>query len=152
MEILQCFENWTYSNMLVKVRDCARFRDWKRENWFHLARGNLGSEGAEIMHFPLSRIFLHETLPFCFKKLNNFQSERWSEKVTTFWIETSHTSKKTRRFHSWSFHEPLLKQCRDSLKFPSVNSAQGNLGWDEHKKSTFPDENDQNGTFCTKYY
>ena len=54
------------------------------KNWFHLARENLGSDGAEMIHFPLLRIFFHDTLPFCFKKLNNFQSGRKSEKLIIF--------------------------------------------------------------------
>ncbi len=34
------------------------------KNGFHLDRENLGSDGVKMVHFPLLKIFFHETLPF----------------------------------------------------------------------------------------
>ena len=59
-------------------------KSWSKTG-FHLDRDFAGSDELEMVHFPLFGDFFHETLPFCFKRMNNFYFLRQVRKVTKFW-------------------------------------------------------------------
>ena len=133
---------------------CARFRDWKRKKTGFISTEKIWGEMESkwsIFHFWW--FSFTKRFHFCFKCMNNFQSGSKSAKRVIFGAKNSaHVVKSCNGSNFWFFHEPLVKQGRDSLKFSHVNSVRENLGWDERKNFTFSDENDQNMTFCTKYY
>ena len=98
-----------------------------------------------IFHF--SKFPCTKRFHFCFKELNNFQSERKSGKLIIFGPENSaHVVKSCDGLIFWTFHEPLVKRLRDLPKFSHVNLARENLGWDQHGNFTFSDENYQNAS------
>ena len=121
--------------MSVKAMVCARFQDGKREKVGFISHEKTqGQMEPKWSIFDFGGFSFTERFHFCFKKVNNFQSERKNEKRTIFGTENSvHVVKSCDGFIFWTFHEPLVKRLRDLQKFPNVNLARENSGWDEHE-------------------
>ena len=61
-------------------------------------------------------------------------------------IKTPYSCAQHEGYHSWEFHEPLLKQWRVLQEFPIPNLDQEHLYGYLHRIPTFRDENDQNAS------
>ena len=108
--------------MYQKALVCARFRDGKREKVGFISHEKTqGQMEQKLSIFDFGGFPFTKRFHFCFKKVNNFQSERKNEKRIIFGTENSvHVVKSCDGFIFWTFHEPLVKRLRDLPKFPHV--------------------------------